>query len=255
RPDGGGGDGNQASHWKSVSLTGVLIGIMDPGVPKGIRRTITANDLTAFHSIGYSVNSGTVGGGGVALTSGVGTSGSLAAGPSSGCLVGSPQYTIQVPSGATQLTASLTGNQSDALLIRFGQAVTVSGGQATADFLSNAPGTNQSITVNSSSAPALKAGTYYIAVANCSGSAMSFTLTAAVGSGGGGAPRAVSKLKASLSGNPLPLAGTATDTQNALTQADVSIMDSTGRIVGDTSPFVFAFGASPSSFAISLTHM
>jgi hypothetical protein len=213
-----------------------------------------------MHSFGYSVvaPSGGGTGGTTALSSGVGASGSVAAATPPSCLVGSTQYTIQVPSGATQLTVSLAGNQIDALLVRFGQAVVLSGGQATADFLANASGTNQSITVNSSSSPALQAGTYFIAVANCSSiSAMNFTVTATVTTPGtgGGAPPAVTALKADLFGNTLTLTGTATDTQNPMTLADVAIMDGTGKIVGDTSPFVFAFGASPSSFAISLTHM
>src|SRR5262249_32888630 len=32
RPDGNGGDGNQASHWKSAEITGTVIGIMDPSI-------------------------------------------------------------------------------------------------------------------------------------------------------------------------------------------------------------------------------
>jgi hypothetical protein len=262
RIDGSGGDGRQGSHWKSVAQTGTLVGIMDPAVPPGVRRSLSNNDLAAIHSFGYSVTAGGSGGppgptgGTTALTSGVGTGGSVPAGSPPSCFVGSTQYTIQVPSGTTQLTVSLAGNQSDALLMRFGQAVVVSGGQATADFLAEASGTNQSISVNGASSPALQAGTYFIAVANCSTSAMNFTITATTGaSSGGGTPPALAGLKADLIGNTLTLTGTATDTQNALTQADVAIMDSTGKIVGDTSPFVFAFGASPSSFAISLTHM
>jgi hypothetical protein len=260
RIDGSGGDGRQGSHWKSVAQTGTLVGIMDPAVPPGVRRSLSNNDLAAIHSFGYSVTAGGAPpgptGGTTALTSGVGTGGSLAAGSPPSCLVGSTQFTIQVPSGTTQLTVSLAGNQRDALLMRFGQAVVISGGQATADFLANASGTNQSITVNGASSPALQAGTYFIAVANCSTSAMTFTITATAGtSSGGGTPPAVAGLKADLIGNTLTLTGTGTDTQNALTQADVAIMDSTGKVVGDTSPFVFAFGASPSSFAISLTHM
>ncbi len=136
----------------------------------------------------------------------------------------------------------------------------MSGGQATADFLANAPGTNQSIAVSPSSSPALQAGSYFIAVANCSTLAMNFTVTATVGtsgggSGGGGAPPAVSGLKADLIGNMLTLTGTATDAQHPMTQADVSIMDSTGKIVGDTSTFAFGFGASPNNFTMSITHM
>jgi uncharacterized protein (TIGR03437 family) len=60
RPDGTGGDGNQASHWKADELTGVYVGVMDPTAGRGQREPITQNDLAAFDTIGYRL----VGGGG-----------------------------------------------------------------------------------------------------------------------------------------------------------------------------------------------
>lgn len=55
RPDGTGGDEQQASHWKDDALSGVRIGIMDPTLSSGVRSELTANDLTAFATIGYNV--------------------------------------------------------------------------------------------------------------------------------------------------------------------------------------------------------
>lgn len=53
RPDGSGGDLNQASHWKDDALTGQFIGLMDPTIADGVREELTAVDLEAFSSIGY----------------------------------------------------------------------------------------------------------------------------------------------------------------------------------------------------------
>ena len=55
RPDGSGGDGNQASHWKDDRFTGQIIGIMDPTLDDGQHVVITANDLLALDSFGYRV--------------------------------------------------------------------------------------------------------------------------------------------------------------------------------------------------------
>jgi uncharacterized protein (TIGR03437 family) len=62
RPDGNGGDDNQASHWKADELTGVYLGVMDPTASRGQREQITQNDLAALDAIGYRL-----GGGGGAL--------------------------------------------------------------------------------------------------------------------------------------------------------------------------------------------
>jgi hypothetical protein len=55
RPDGSGGDQQQASHWKDDALTGMRIGIMDPTLSSGVRTEVTANDLNAFGMIGYDI--------------------------------------------------------------------------------------------------------------------------------------------------------------------------------------------------------
>jgi hypothetical protein len=49
------GDGRQASHWKDDSLTGTLIGVMDPTLGFGQVFTITDADIRVFGLIGYNV--------------------------------------------------------------------------------------------------------------------------------------------------------------------------------------------------------
>jgi hypothetical protein len=57
RPDGTGGDGNQASHWKDDDLyNGQYIGIMDPTAPSNFKLVITDNDIFAADLIGYEVS-------------------------------------------------------------------------------------------------------------------------------------------------------------------------------------------------------
>ena len=53
RPDGSGGDGNQASHWLDDRITGRRIGVMDPTLEDGQHVTITTSDLLALDSFGY----------------------------------------------------------------------------------------------------------------------------------------------------------------------------------------------------------
>jgi hypothetical protein len=56
RPDGSGGDGNQASHWRDdLSVSANYIGIMDPSINRNTRETITANDVSVMDSLGYTV--------------------------------------------------------------------------------------------------------------------------------------------------------------------------------------------------------
>jgi hypothetical protein len=49
-------DGNQSSHWKDDQLFSnrPYIGIMDPTLSRGLRRTISENDVRALELIGYS---------------------------------------------------------------------------------------------------------------------------------------------------------------------------------------------------------
>jgi uncharacterized protein (TIGR03437 family) len=55
RPDGLGGDGRPAGHWKDDELTGQYIGVMDPTYAPGERGGITANDLAALDYFGYTI--------------------------------------------------------------------------------------------------------------------------------------------------------------------------------------------------------
>ncbi|HEU5239528.1 MAG TPA: NF038122 family metalloprotease, partial [Pyrinomonadaceae bacterium] len=50
-----GADGFQSSHWKHVTGCSGYIGIMDPAIPSGCRRTITNNDTLALTSFGYNL--------------------------------------------------------------------------------------------------------------------------------------------------------------------------------------------------------
>jgi hypothetical protein len=59
RPDGTGGDGAQASHWKFIVVNPHQppIGIMVPFIGFGERLVITKDDLRAFNAIGYRLSS------------------------------------------------------------------------------------------------------------------------------------------------------------------------------------------------------
>jgi uncharacterized protein (TIGR03437 family) len=68
RPNGEGGDGKQAPHWKDDSLTGRYIGTMDPSLRQGQRDLLTENDLRAIDVMGYQLASAGAGAPTIALT-------------------------------------------------------------------------------------------------------------------------------------------------------------------------------------------
>ncbi len=296
KPDGTGGDGEQASHWKDNDVTGVYVGVMDPTAARGFREEITANDLLAFDTIGYRVRSaqqqiealprplsfgdaalntnvdrtltvfntggqplqvtnvtsnnaqfsvvspGTLfsipanaqqdlvlrfrptangaqtatltltsndpnrptlpvalsGFGGiqptVALTSGTAQNGSMPAPPTatgSDCILDATQYSIQVLNGASQLRVELTGNQDVDVYVRFGQRVARTATDWVADHRSETEFNSELITILPSTTPALRAGTYFIGVANCGPGAANYSVTATT-TGGNAALAAVS---------------------------------------------------------------
>jgi uncharacterized protein (TIGR03437 family) len=55
RPNGEGGDGNQAPHWKDDGLSGQYLGLMDPSIRPGQHDPTTENDLRALDVIGYQL--------------------------------------------------------------------------------------------------------------------------------------------------------------------------------------------------------
>lgn len=52
------GDGRQSSHWKDDALSSLrpYIGVMDPTLASGLRRTISENDMMALDRFGYSIS-------------------------------------------------------------------------------------------------------------------------------------------------------------------------------------------------------
>ncbi|HKQ04842.1 MAG TPA: NF038122 family metalloprotease [Blastocatellia bacterium] len=245
RPDASGGDGRQASHWKDDELTGQYIGIMDPTLSRGQRKTITDNDLLALDAMGYEVSASedeTI-----ALTPGVARPGSIAAPSPGSALLGETQYSVQAPAGASQLTIDLSGNQDVDLYVRFGQRIAVASSQPVADHVSNSPTGVETIAITPSSSPPLRAGTYYIAIVNFGPGAASFNVKAAVttggGSGGGNSVPAINRLRAELKGDELMLTGAAADPDGDMTQAQVNLLDGAGQVVGHTQPFAVSFGS------------
>ncbi len=59
KPDGNGGDGEQASHWKADEQSGIFIGIMDPTIARNHREVMTANDQAAIDAFGYTITAAT----------------------------------------------------------------------------------------------------------------------------------------------------------------------------------------------------
>ncbi len=59
RPDGTGGDEEQASHWKDDALGVPFIGIMDPSIQRNVREVMSSNDQSAIDNFGYLITPGT----------------------------------------------------------------------------------------------------------------------------------------------------------------------------------------------------
>jgi hypothetical protein len=93
------------------------------------------------------------------------------------------QYTIEVPSGATQLKVDLNANTDLDLYARFGSLVVIQNGLPKADFYSASDDYHESIAITPESSPALKAGVYYFMVVNYGPGPSTFTITATVTEG------------------------------------------------------------------------
>ena len=255
RGDASGGDGRQASHWKDDELIGQNIGIMDPTLSPGQRKTITNNDLLALDAMGFKV--GESSGDTKALTSGVPQSGSIDAPDAGSALLGSTQYTVQVPNGASQLTVELNGNPDVDLYVRGGQRITIGSSGPVADHVSDSQTGSESITINPSSSPPLRVGTYFIAVGNFGPGAASFNITATItgGSGGNNAP-VITSLQADLDGDQLTLTGVVADPDGDIVQAQSSLLNGSGQVVGETQPFAVNLGNSPTiNFTVTVTNL
>jgi len=260
RPNGTGGDENQASHWKDDFLSGSYIGIMDPTIGKGVRRTITSNDTLAFDLFGYTMmgQAPPPVDDAVVLVSGTPATGDISAppDPDSGVLDGT-QFSIQVPAGTTQLKIDLSGNQDVDLYARFGAKVAIDDdGDLVLDHFSDSLSGTESITINSASSPPLRQGTYFIAVGNFGPGAATYTVTATVSGGGGpaGSPPVTSNLVASLVGNTLTFTGSVTDPDGDITQAQSTLLNGTNQVLATSPLLTLAFGSSTSvNFTLSIS--
>ena len=260
RPNGMGGDENQASHWKDDVLSGSYLGIMDPTIGKGVRRTITSNDTLAFDLFGYTmmgqapppVDDAEV------LVSGTPAMGDISAPPEvdTGVLDGT-QFSIQVPAGATQLKIDLNGNQDVDLYARFGAKIAITDdGDLLVDHSSESLTGVESITINSASSPPLRQGTYFIAVGNFGPGAATYTVTATVTTGGGGpagTPPAISNLAATLTANTLTFTGSFTDPDGDVAQVQSSLLNGAGAVLATNNPFAAPFGnATSANFVVNI---
>jgi len=140
----------------------------------------------------------------VALTSGVPQDEHLDRSSPTGSVFNETQYTIQAPSGATQLKIDLNANTDLDLYARFGSRVVFQNGNPVADFKSVSDNYHESITITPESSPALRAGIYYFMVVNYGPGPSTFKITATVT--GGSTPsqgKAVSVSAASFNGDAL----------------------------------------------------
>ena len=255
RGDFTGGDGRQASHWKDDELSGQYLGIMDPTLSRGQRKTITNNDLLAFDAIGYQVSA--LEGDTKALIPGVSQPGSISAPSAGSAVLGSTQYTVQVPNGAGQLMVELNGNQDVDLYVRAGQRITIGSSGPVADHVSDSPTGVESATITPSSSPPLGVGTYFIAVANYGPGAASFTVKATItGGGGGNSSPVITTLQADLDGDELTLTGVVSDADGDIVQAQSNLLDGSGQVVGQTAPFAVNFGSSTTvNFTVTVNNL
>ena len=262
RPDGTGGDGNQSSHWKDDAITGTYLGIMDPTIGIGVRKTITSNDTLAFDLFGYTMmgQAPPPVDDAVALVSGTPAMGDISApNPDSGVLDGT-QFSIQVPAGATQLKIDLNGNQDVDLYARFGAKIVIDDdGLPIADHASESLTGVESITINAASDPPLRQGTYFIAVGNFGPGAATYTVTATVTSGGGGpagTPPAINNLVASLVGNTLTFTGTVADPDGDIVQTQSSLLNGASQVLATSPVIQVPFGTATSvPFTVSIGNM
>ena len=144
--------------------------------------TIASNDpARASLTVPVTGAGFTPGSNAVALTSGTALNGQIGGSSQAGvCSIGVTQYTIVVPAGAASLQIALTSALDLDLYARFNNPILVQAGQVTADFRATSLGGNETITITPTTTPALQAGTYYLALSNCTTGTASFTLTATV---------------------------------------------------------------------------
>ncbi|MFL6215494.1 MAG: NF038122 family metalloprotease [Blastocatellia bacterium] len=235
RPDGTGGDGQSPAHWKDNYITGQYLGVMNPTIIGGQYHSLNDNDLAALAAIGYRTRSAldqtTV----IALTSGQPQAGGLFAPPPNLAVLSHTQYAIVVPPGATRLILEMRGDQDVDLYARFGQPVVLQGHNPVVDYKSTSDSGNEAITITPTSSLPLRAGIYYMAIANWGPGDASFTVTATVTGGASvgmdnHAP-VIFNLAARLEGDALQLDCAALDRDGDMATAEIGLVDEAGRLL------------------------
>src|SRR5262245_46010408 len=151
------------------------------------------------------------------------------------------QYSIRVPSGAEQLRIDLNGNQDVDLFVRFGQRVLIENFHPRSDYVSAGDSGIESITIGSTSAPPLRAGTYFIAVATFGPGQAEFDVKATVTGGENMRPPIVFNVKPHLEGDVLSLDYAAVDLDKDVARVDLTIADESDRPLAPTSSSAIAF--------------
>lgn len=244
RPDGSGGDGRESSHWKDDSLLGRYLGTMDPTIGLGEHYYITDNDTAVLNAIGYRAISTMAPPTLIPLVSGQLQKGGMVAPPPNTGVLSHLQYSIDVPSGAANLKIELNGDQDVDLFARFGQRVVNTGFHPESDYFSAGKSGSETITITASSAPPLRAGTYFIAIANFGPGEANFTVTATVAGGGNSHAPAIFNVRPRLDGDVLELRYAAVDLESDFARADVSILDEAGHGVGQPASLPISFANS-----------
>lgn len=244
RPDGSGGDGRQASHWKDDNLTGKYIGVMDPTIAPGEHPVITSEDTAALDAMGYRTNSVIEPSMLIQLVPGQPQRGGMVAPPTDVGVLSHLQYSIDVPVGAAELRVALNGDQDVDLFMRFGQRVFIQGFHPESDYVSASESGSETIIITPSSSPPLRQGTYFIAVANFGPGDADFTVTATVTGGTDSHAPAIFNIADQLEGDVLDLSYTAVDIDGDFARAEVNILDEAGGAVGEPSIFAINSGNS-----------
>ncbi len=247
RPDGSGGDGRQASHWKDDNLTGRYIGIMNPAIEPGEPQVLTDNDVAVLDAIGYWVNGVNQSPTLIPLVSGQPQSGGMVGPPPNLGFLSHLQYAIPVAPDDTQLRIELNGNQDVDLFVRYGARVFIQGFYPESDYVSAGETGSEAVTITPSSSPPLRAGTYFIAMANYGPGFADFTVTATVSGGANTRAPAVFNIRPHLEGDVLDIAYAAVDLDGDVAKAEVTLLDEAGRPVGQPSNVVTGSGGSVQS--------
>ena len=225
RPDGTGGDGRQASHWKDYSLTSDYLGVMGPVLRTGERQFLTDDDVAVLDAMGYRTKSlfdpTTV----VPLTSGIPERGGMFAPPPGLGVLSHTHYSVFVPPGATQLRIDLSGTQDIDLFVRSDQPVFNNSHIVITDYASRGPSGTEAVTVTPSSSRPLHSGLYYMAVANLGPGDTEFTITATVTGGNTSHAPAIFNIDADFEGDVVTLDYTAADRDGDFVRAELGVLD------------------------------